>query len=365
MRSSPARSGCSAARAIAWAGLGVALAGCVTTYEEAPLFGDRLETPEYAVAVTIPIESTGPGPEQALVAEFYGSVLQRLHDAAKERDLPELESLLASYERTDLPPALLSRVQGYRAIARGLRFCQHAAQKARLAVVPVAADAPGAPPMEGDAPALGAPLQLELTLPAGAEPVVLGGREDDDPIGFLVSVTVEDLFVEGSSRSARTQDFVWQPTALTLGGDTVLRLPVAIDLPGGTAVRRDITARVDLMPGYLQAKEGRLPVPQTTIAAATVTQWPVGHAAVAAAPLAELRTALRTFEPRFFARAFLAAAATRGADRETAIDLLLEQVRFGRADQAQVAMAALRTVTGADFLVGDRDAWLAWSRNRR
>ena len=66
-------------------------------------------------------------------------------------------------------------------------------------------------------------------------------------------------------------------------------------------------------------------------------------------PLPELRTVLRTFEPKLFARAYLAASATRGADRETAIELLLEQVRFGRPDQAQVAMAALRAITGGSW----------------
>jgi hypothetical protein len=54
-----------------------------------------------------------------------------------------------------------------------------------------------------------------------------------------------------------------------------------------------------------------------------------------------------------------------GPDRETAIALLLDQVRFGRADQARVAMAALRRLTGESLLVGDREAWLAWSQTRR
>lgn len=352
---------------LAAAGIGVAcgLAGCVTSYEDAPFFADRPEGPVHAVAVTIPIEPSGPGPDRAVVAEFYASVLQRLHEAAKERDLPQLEGLLGNYERSDLPPALLERVRGYRAIAHGLRFCRHAAQNAKLVVLLADAAAKDAPTLEAGVPALGAPLHLELQLPAAAEAVVLGGRDDADPIGFLVSVTIEDVFVEGSTRSSRTQEFVPQPVAIALQGDTVLRLPIDIDLPGASAVRRDVHARVDLMPGYLQSAAGRLPVPQTSIAALTVTQWPVGYGVVAAAPLTELQNALRTFGPKSFARAFLAAAATRGADRETAIDLLLDQVRFGRADQAQVAMAALRAITDVEFLVGDRDAWLAWSRNRR
>ncbi|MFY9341403.1 MAG: hypothetical protein WAT39_02860, partial [Planctomycetota bacterium] len=73
----------------------------------------------------------------------------------------------------------------------------------------------------------------------------------------------------------------------------------------------------------------------------------------------------RTFGPANYARAWLAAQATRGADTEAAAALLIEQVRLGRADEAQVAMAALRTITGIDFVVGDRDAWLAWWQSRR
>ena len=40
--------------------------------------------------------------------------------------------------------------------------------------------------------------------------------------------------------------------------------------------------------------------------------------------------------------------------------MLIDQVRYGRADQAQVAMAALKRVSGLSLAVGDRDAWLAW-----
>jgi hypothetical protein len=39
-------------------------------------------------------------------------------------------------------------------------------------------------------------------------------------------------------------------------------------------------------------------------------------------------------------------------------------VRFGRVDQAQVAMAALRAITDAGVAIGDRDGWLAWWQER-
>lgn len=350
-------------RAFARGLLLLAPAACVTTYESAPLLQDQLERPDFAVPVTIPIDVPS-NPGQALVAQFYASVLRQLNEATKDGDLPQLEALLASYDRVDLPPAVQERVRGYRGIASGLRFCREAAQRATIELSPPEAGADAAP-TEGGVPALGAPLRLELRLPAGRVPVVLGGRDDADPIGFLVAITVDDSFVEGSTRSSQSHQFTWLSTAMELAGDAVLRLPIEIDLAGVTAVRREVHVRVDLMPGYVRVAGERAPVSQATIAAKTLTQWPLGYGRVAAAPLTELRAALSSFGPRTFASAWLAAAATKGADRETAIDLLLEQVRFGRADQAQVAMAALRGITGIQFLVGDRDAWLAWSRDRR
>lgn len=350
-------------RAIARGLLLLAPAACVTTYESAPLLQDQLERPDFAVPVTIPIDVPS-NPGQALVAQFYASVLRQLNEATKDGDLPQLEALLASYDRVDLPPAVQERVRGYRGIASGLRFCREAAQRATIKLSPPEAGA-DAVPTEGGVPALGAPLRLELRLPAGRVPVVLGGRDDADPIGFLVAITVDDSFVEGSTHSTQSHRFTWQTSSFELAGEAVLRLPIEIDLAGATAVRREVHVRIDLMPGYVMIGGERAPISQSAIAASTMTQWPVGYGAVAAAPLTELRAALSAFGPKTFARAWLAAAATKGADRETAIDLLLEQVRFGRADQAQVAMAALRGITGIQFLVGDRDAWLAWSRDRR
>ena len=52
------------------------------------------------------------------------------------------------------------------------------------------------------------------------------------------------------------------------------------------------------------------------------------------------------------------------AQQREACALLVDQVRFGRADQAQVAMAALQNVNGLSIAVGDRDAWLDWWQAR-
>jgi hypothetical protein len=44
---------------------------------------------------------------------------------------------------------------------------------------------------------------------------------------------------------------------------------------------------------------------------------------------------------------------------------LIELLRFGRPDQATVAMSALRLLTGENLSLADREAWLAWWQARR
>jgi hypothetical protein len=344
--------------------VGVAMVGaaCVTTYEDEPMFG-RVEAAPPTAVMTIPFGAGAPDPGASAAAQFHASVLQRMHEAAKDGDAAGLEALVVGHDRPGLPPAVAAQVASYRGVARGLRFRQHLKEHARLVLVPPPEGE--APPVEAGAPALGASLHYELQVPAPADPVGLGSKDDVDPIGFVVAIAIDDTFVEGGSRNLKKQDFLWLPAAFELGGTRILRLPIALDVPAELAVKRDVLVRVDLMPGYVQMAGARVPVPRTTVAAAATTQWPVGYAAVEQAPLTELQRALKTFEPKSFARAFLAACATKGEDRERALALLIEQVRFGRADQAQVAMAALKATTDASAAVGDRDAWLAWWQRRR
>jgi hypothetical protein len=338
------------------------LAGCVTTYEDAPLLGLPNGAPAPApAAASVTIPFGGEADQGGEIASFYRSVLQRMQEAAQDRDLSQLETLLASYERSDLPLSIQQHVAGYRSVAIGLRFLDQAPRQSRLVLAPAAPD--NATPSA--APPLGQALQLELQLAAGAEPVRIGGRDADDPVGFAVAVTVDDSFVDGGSRSSSTTEFVWLPADFELAADAVLRLPVAVDLMGGDAVRRTILVRVDVMPGYVSVADRRVPIRRTRLAAASFTQWPSGYEALAKAPLAELQAALRAFEPRQFARAWLAALQTGPDERPAAVALLIDQVRFGRSDQAQVAMAALRAITGAEIPVGDRDGWLAWWQQRR
>ena len=104
---------------------------------------------------------------------------------------------------------------------------------------------------------------------------------------------------------------------------------------------------------------------RTDIASAGLTQWPAGYEAIAKAPLVTLREALRRGDPAHFAHVFVAASFAGADERDAATALLIEQVRFGRQDQALVAMAALQVLTGAQLPSGDREAWLAWWQARR
>lgn len=330
--------------------------GCVTTYEPVAL-PSKATLPEVA-PVTIPFPEIGDR-RGALWNELYKGVLQRLQEAAEAGDVALIDALLDSYDKPDVPAAIADQLRGYRSVARGLEFQQHLVATARLQLV---AGAPSAP-VDAEPP-LGEALQLELRVPAGDVPIVLGGRDDPDPVGFAVAVTVEDDFVDGSSHSSHSEEFLRLPRAIELGGGAALTLPIEIDAVAGEAVRRRVLVRIDLMPGYVLVRGQRSPVERVAVGAGSWTQWPRGHEVIAKTPLAALRTALAKFHEGNFASAYVAALLVRPEQRDAAMALLIDAVRFGRADQAQVAMAALRQVSGVDLPVGDRDAWLSWWQGR-
>jgi len=347
------------------AAVSVLAAACVTVYDDAEADEPgSLELPAYAVAQTIPLGKSGSSPEERLLLQFYGGVLERLQEAADDHDSAALFGLLEAYDKPNLPEWLAGRLRGYRALGHGLAFLEHAASDSRLTLVtdPAAGAAGDAAAI---APAIGAPVHFEFSLPAGPRPVRLGGRAGDDPIGFAIAITIDDLYVDGGSRTQSDQDFQWLDEAFPLDEGAVLRLPLSFAIPVGKAVRRRIHLRVDLMPGYIQDGEQRAPVERRTLAATTLTQWPAGYEPIAQRPLATLREALRLGDPQHFAHVFLGASFAEGADREAAIGLLVDQVRFGGARQALVAMATLRAVTGAEIPIGEREAWLAWANVRR
>jgi hypothetical protein len=340
-------------------------AGCVTTYEEDPsLVGidwtassTRATQPPSIAAVPIVIgDPAAPvDDQQRMLLDLYHSVLGRMQAAVADRDVDALGGLLEAYDRPGLPDPLRGRLDGYQALRCGLAFERHALAAASLAAVDLAADANAS-----------SRRRWELVLPATANPVRLGGRDDEDPLGFAVEVTVDDLFVDGSRHRTNTQDFAWLPAAVDLIGDNVVRVPIELDLPiAADAVRREVHVRIDLMPGYVFSEGRRAPVQRTPLGAVAATHWPVGHELVRAKPLVTLREAIRRGDAAHFRHLFLAALFVPTEERDTAMALLIEQVRYARAAPAQVAMAALRELSGVDCPLGDREAWLAWWQTRR
>ena len=84
-----------------------------------------------------------------------------------------------------------------------------------------------------------------------------------------------------------------------------------------------------------------------------------------ARPRPHVEQAIRLGDEGHFQHVFLAALFCTGPDRETAIGLLVDQVRLGTQAQSIVAMAALRAVTGVKHSVADREGWLAWWQLRQ
>ena len=335
-------------------------AACVTTSQ--PVSPDAGEALPFAAPISIPLTDLGGAGSSRVQLEFFGGILRRLQDAAAEGDAALIDSLVDSYDLPNVPEAFQRHLVGYRAIARGIRFQQHVQRESTLRVVgaaPAPAQAPGR-----SAPPLGQPLRLEFELPPMGDPVRLGALGDLDPIGFSVGVTVEDEFVDGSSRESQSKEFLWLPRAFELK-DESLQLPVEVGAAAGDAVRRSIVVRVDLMPGYVTLDEVRAPIQRVTAGSITCTQWPRGYEVLAAQPLAGLKAALADFNPRNYAGAYLSALLVPAPQRREATALLIDQVRFGRADQARVAMAALHRTAGVNIAVGDRDGWLAWWQSRQ
>ncbi len=396
----PANAGTIAARR-AWSRLAALMlfgtfAGCVTTYETVPLFGSPDLPPPEVSAVTIPFGSEDAAP--GVLGDVYRSVLLRMQELvkAKERDLPQLESLLARYDRPGLPASVAAAMASYRTVAHGWRCLDQLRANARVEVsagiardasgvipdLPAApspaadgatttavAEVPGLLPPIGSAlpavPPIGAPVRFELVATAGAEPIVLGGDGSDDANVFAVVTYVEDAYVDGSIRTWKHEDMVTLPADCDLRGSTQLTVPVQLDAPGGEAVRRRIRVCFDLLPGFLRCGAVRAPIRRTRLGETTITQHPRGYEAITAAPLAQLQRALAVFAPRDFPRAWLAAQATTGAERNQAMGLLIDQVRLGRPEQAAVAMATLSAMTDGAVPIGDREGWLAWWQRRR
>ncbi len=335
-------------RSLLWAPL---LAGCVTTVvDQDEAAAEAVST--YAVPVVMPIGGPAAGGDEAVLQAVYESLLVRLTEAYRHRDLPELRSLLAGYQRDTAPAWARERMDGFVALADGLAFELHCRERATLAQpVPV--------------PPLGAEVTFALRLPPlpGAT-VVLGGERDAAPTSIGVWFWIADDHADGSVRQHESNATLRLP-ARTAIGETGLEQPLALTLAGDTVVRRRVVAEAWLLPGYVTVADRRAPVRRSLLGRAEIDQYPAGHEAIRARPLLTLREAMRLGDPDHFAHVWLGAAFAPAEDREAVLQALIDWVRLGRPDQQRVAMAALKNVTGARPVVGDREGWLAWWQARR
>lgn len=336
---------------------------CVTVYEDAPLIDVKLAPPEFAVAQTIPFGTADRTPEERLLGQIYDGVLRDMQQAVNDSDPEALRALLLAYDKPNLPPVYAERIAGFHLLEKGLRFAGHVAQKATLTIAAAPGDAANAPV---PVPPIGGEVHLELAVPAYAEAVHLGGQDEQDPVGFAIAIDIQDWYADGSARSERRHDVDWLPSGFDLAGEAVLRQPFALQIDGGRAVRRTVSMTVELMAPYVGIGGERVPLTRRrTIAAVRFVQWPAGYEPIAARPLDTLREALRIGDDAHLPHVFLGAAFTTGAEREQALALLIDQVRLGRLQLAQVAMATLRDLCGVEIAIGDREGWLAWWAMRR
>jgi hypothetical protein len=349
--------------ALAIAALG---AGCVSVIDDkAPLVPDVPTT-----SVVIPIGQPVPPGQEPLV-EFYGSLLERMHEAHKERDLATLQQLLAEYRRADAPSWVQERFAGYAALAMGLAFERHVATAGRLERVALPPP-PGAVPAPGAAPGgeeIGEAVQYEVVVPPmPGQPVRLGGRDDADPVAFAFAIEITDEFVDGSLREDKAPDLVRLPATVVLGDSEhqePLRLPVRLAFGDTGGVRRTLSLAVDLVPGHVGVAGERAPVRRTRIASVQFVQWPRGFQPIREKPLAALARALQLGDAAHFTHVRLAAEFAPPEQRAEVEKRLIDWVRLGRPDQARVAMAALHALGVASVPIGDRDGWLAWWQARR
>lgn len=324
-----------------------------------------------AVAVVIPL-GTPTDPNERVLVEFYDSLLRRIQDAYRERDLAAMQTLVRQYRRDNLPEWVRDRFAGYAALCLGLEFELHGKATARIEQRAVDGMEPAARPPAGSPPAgseIGDTVEFELVLPPLPEkPVRLGGLSDEDPVSFEVVVAIGDEFVDGSRRDDEDSAIVRLPATVVLGengSQDPLRVPVRLQFPDSGAVRRTMDVRVDLLPGYVAMEAQRAPVRGATFVRTRLRQWPKGYLPIRDKPLVAMQAAMQIGDSAHFPHVWLAAVFAPVADRPKTEAMLIDWVRLGRPDQALVAMASLRATGAAQIQIGDRDGWLAWWQSRR
>lgn len=306
-----------------------------------------------ATALVIPFGVTA-AEEDDVIGRFYANVLQRMHDAYSERDargapsgVETLQRLLQLY-RTDAVPRLPRyHMDGFAAAAEGAAFELHVRSAGRLEV-------PQAVP-------LGENLMVRLRVEGvpGAT-IRLGSGDDAKPFFLSAWFEFADTYVDGSTRRQEGEAVVRLPRSHQLTTASPLELPLELGAAPAGAVRRKVAIRIEMLPGHVGTADMTCPVRRTPVARGEAEQLPKGAEKLKAAPLASLREAMAIGDAQRFPAVYLSACFLPVEQRREGMELLVPWVRLGRPDQARIAMAALRELSGEPIPVGDRERWLAW-----
>jgi len=128
-------------------------------------------------------------------------------------------------------------------------------------------------------------------------------------------------------------------------------------------VIRDVIVAVELIPGFLEDAsdrgDGPLPHQAVVLARGEFSLFPNRVGQVEKDPPGVLARALELEDARFHGHILLAARFMDDADKPAAIRALMPWVRLGVGAQPDVAMAALRALTGLDH-GRQRERWLVW-----
>ena len=321
-------------------------------------------TYDVAADPTGPIELTGaepvvvplhPGAQdatgQALDA-WYESVVAQLQMAYVDREADVLQGLLLRHDRDSAPDWARQQLAVYRQLLIGLRVEEHLAGAARIRDV-----APGQ--------VLGDTVELELVVDSAPIDVVLPATVDDVVVTqFLFEVVVRDEDAFGNVTTRVFSEFVGldEPAALGRG---VLRVPFRVRRIAPEGVRRTIDVDCELMPGRFLLDGETVPSRRVPLARTTLVHWPPQVENVAVRPLETLRVALDEGGPERLRYVYVAAHFVPPEQVDTAVDLLIRNLRVAPPATARVDTVALRRLTGVDLPIGDRDAWLAWWQERR
>lgn len=327
------------------AGLLLGAGGCVSS---------RIETPAPVAAAAAPvIVPLAPQQQGSGAADrYYQDVVRQLREAAAERDLERLRRLLEIHRRAAAPQWAKDRMDRFEELTDGLEFELAAARGARLQLV-------------GEPPPIGEPVaaELRLGLPDGPA-AVLAGRDEDLPAAFEIRFTVVDRGVGGTRWERRSSSVLRLERKVRLDREEV-RLPFRLELDAGSAVIRQVRIEADLLPGGVELGGRIVPHQRVMLAKLTAMFYPANYRPIRVKPLLTLRRALRIGQARYFPHVLLAAHFMPEADRQAAIELLIEVVRLGRPAQVRVAMAALRELVPQSAVLVTREDWLRWWGRRK